>query len=85
MLFFRPATTLFGSVSMPRNWMRNFRENLFQETSPLQRATDRIDPINSAQTTEIWWKDLILKTMRPQQSDGPQYTQVSECYRWKTM
>ena len=75
MLFFRPATTSFGSVSMPRSWMGNFRENLFQETSPLQRATDRIDPINSAQTTEIWWKDLILKTMRPQQSDGPQYTQ----------
>ena len=34
-----------------------------------------IDPINSAQTMEIAWKDLISKTMRPEQSDGPQYTQ----------
>jgi hypothetical protein len=44
-------------------------------TSKQQRATDRIDPINMAQTTEIWWKDLILKTIGLQQSDGPQYTQ----------
>jgi len=32
-------------------------------------------PINSAQTMESRWKDLILKIPRPQQSDGPQYTQ----------
>jgi hypothetical protein len=60
-----------AAVSMPRNWMGNFREKLFQETSQRQRATDRIDPINSAQTTEIWWKDLIQKTIRAQQSGGP--------------
>jgi hypothetical protein len=50
-------------------------KNCFKRRRNDSERRTAIDPINSAQTMEIAWKDLISKTMRPEQSDGPQYTQ----------
>jgi hypothetical protein len=56
-----------ATAALAKNCFRRRRNDSERRTA--------IDPINSAQVTGIWWRDLILKTIRPPQSDGPQYTQ----------
>ena len=46
--------------------METHAKNGFEGRRHDSERRTAIDPIGSAQTTEIAWKDLILKTMRPQ-------------------
>ena len=50
-------------------------EDCFKRRRNGSERRTAIDPIISVQTKETGSKALILNTMRPQQSDGPQYTQ----------
>ena len=56
---------------------------LLQETSQLHRATDRNRPQRARRRAGFASKELIQETIRSEQSDGSQYTNVGGRYRFK--